>query len=362
MKEKMNFGRVIKLSGAYIAFIIGSGFATGQEIIQFYTSYGWLSIGAILISMFLFAWVGATVMGMGYDNKVRGNDPGAYQQFCGKYLGTFYEYFVTFFLFCVVVVLISGAGATLNEYYGLNHLIGSGLMAILIYIAYVFGLKGLINIVGTIGPVIIIFTVLVGLITIGGSIGDLANVSTAIQTVELPKASPNWLISGLSYASYNIFGAIIFLSTLGKESKSKKEAVWGGALGGIILMSATLVMNIALLSKIDIIGELAVPTLHLADNISPVVGIAFSIVLILGIFSTAAPMTWTVCDKITKEGTTKSKIIAAIVVLAAFIGGQLPFGTLVGIIYPYTGYLGLLLFICLAVYVIRTRKSKSETN
>ena len=127
-------------------------------------------------------------------------------------------------------------------------------------------------------------------------------------------------------------------------------------------MTATLVMNIALLSKIDIIGELAVPTLHLADSISPVIGIAFSVVLILGIFSTAAPMTWTVCDKITKEGTTKAKVIAAIVVLAAFIGGQLPFGTLVGIIYPYTGYLGLLLFICLAVYVIRNKTSKAKED
>ena len=357
MKEKLNFGRVIKLSGAYIAFIIGSGFATGQEIIQFYTSYGWLSVGAILISMFLFAWVGASVMGMGYDNKQEGKNPGAYQQFCGKYLGTFYEYFVVFFLFCVVVVLISGAGATLNEYYGLNHLVGSGLMAILIYVAYVFGLKGLINIVGTIGPVIIVFTVIVGLVTIAGSFDGLANVSTAIQNVNLPKASPNWIISGLSYASYNVFGAIFFLSELGKESKTRKEATWGGALGGIILMTATLVMNIALLSQVDIIGELAVPTLHLADSISPVVGVAFSVVLILGIFSTAAPMTWTVCDKITKEGTAKAKIIAAVVVVLAFVGGQLPFGTLVGIIYPYTGYLGILLFICLLVYKVRNRKT-----
>lgn len=360
MKEKLNLGRVIKLSGAYIAFTIGSGFATGQEIIQFYTSYGWASVGAILISMFLFAWVGASVMGMGFDNKQQGKNPGAYQQFCGKYLGTFYEYFVVFFLFCVVVVLISGAGATLNEYYGLNHLIGSGIMAVLIYVAYVFGLKGLINIVGTIGPVIIIFTVIVGLVTIAGSYEGLSNVATAIQSVNLPKASPNWVVSGLSYASYNVFGAIFFLSELGRESKSKKEAVMGGALGGIVLMSATLIMNIALLSKIDIIGELAVPTLYLADNISHFVGIAFSVVLILGIFSTAAPMTWTVCDKITKEGTTKSKIIAAVVVLCAFIGGQLPFGTLVGIIYPYTGYLGMLLFICLFVYNIKQIKSKKS--
>ena len=107
-------------------------------------------------------------------------------------------------------------------------------------------------------------------------------------------------------------------------------------------------------------GVLSVPTLHLADNISPVIGVIFSIVLILGIFSTAAPMTWTVCDRIVKEGTAKSKIVAAVIVVLAFIGGQLPFGTLVGIIYPYTGYLGILLFICLAVYEVRKRTGKKE--
>ena len=38
---------------------------------------------------------------------------------------------------------------------------------------------------------------------------------------------------------------------------------------------------------------------------------------------------------------------------AAFGLGQLPFGTLVGFIYPYTGYLGILLLVCLAVQRIR---------
>ena len=39
-KEKLDWKRVIILAGAIIAFTIGSGFATGQEIIQYYTAYG----------------------------------------------------------------------------------------------------------------------------------------------------------------------------------------------------------------------------------------------------------------------------------------------------------------------------------
>ena len=44
----VNWKRVLILAGAVIAFTIGSGFATGQEIIQYYTAYGWQSILVIL--------------------------------------------------------------------------------------------------------------------------------------------------------------------------------------------------------------------------------------------------------------------------------------------------------------------------
>ena len=43
MKQEHNafsWKRVLILAGAVIAFQIGSGFATGQEIIQYYTAYG----------------------------------------------------------------------------------------------------------------------------------------------------------------------------------------------------------------------------------------------------------------------------------------------------------------------------------
>ncbi len=41
----MNWKRIISLVGAIVAFSIGSGFVTGQEILQFFASYiGYLGI------------------------------------------------------------------------------------------------------------------------------------------------------------------------------------------------------------------------------------------------------------------------------------------------------------------------------
>lgn len=125
-------------------------------------------------------------------------------------------------------------------------------------------------------------------------------------------------------------------------------------------MTAVLFMNAALLLRVDEIAQFAVPTLRLAKDISPVLGALFSVVLLCGIFSTAAPMMWTVCSKLAPVGTKKSIIIAAVLTAAAFGLGQLPFGTLVGFIYPYTGYLGILLLVCLAGQRIRGSIRKSN--
>ena len=57
LKNNIRLSSVIKYAGAYIAFEIGSGFATGQEILQFYTSYGAMGIGAALISMIIFIFL-----------------------------------------------------------------------------------------------------------------------------------------------------------------------------------------------------------------------------------------------------------------------------------------------------------------
>ena len=52
--EKVSWKRVLILAGAIIAFTIGSGFATGQEIIQYYTAYG--VKGLLVILVFLVAF------------------------------------------------------------------------------------------------------------------------------------------------------------------------------------------------------------------------------------------------------------------------------------------------------------------
>ena len=63
MQQKSN--SVWGMAGAYIAFVIGSGFASGQEIVQFYAVFGRGGLGAIAISAVLLSWVGGSLMAAG---------------------------------------------------------------------------------------------------------------------------------------------------------------------------------------------------------------------------------------------------------------------------------------------------------
>lgn len=354
MVEKVRVLNVMKFAGAFIAFIIGSGFATGQEIMQFFTSNGLYSIVSIFISLILFIYFGSTVMSAGYDygsnSKYR-----PYKYFCGEKVGLFYEYFVPILLFISVVVMISGAGATLKEYYGLNYYVGCAMMTILVLIAFICGLDSLINIIGLIGPVIVIFSLIVGFTILFENLDGLQNISQTIKDVNLTKAGGNCVRSGIIYASYNMVSGLFFFTSLGNSADIRREAKYGAILGSLLLMIVILVMNFALLSKIKDIYKLSIPTLYFAKSISPLFGKVFSVILLCGIFSTAAPNFWTVCDEVSKNGKYNSNIIAIIVSIAVFFFGLFPFEKLVGNIYPLTGILGVFLFILIFLKQISKR-------
>jgi uncharacterized membrane protein YkvI len=352
MKESVNWITVLKYAGAFVAFMIGSGFATGQEVMQFFTAYGIWSIGGVLISMFLFAWSGSIVMKYGFENR-HDDDFNSFHYFCGRILGTFLEYFIPVFLFAVVVVMISGSGATMHQYFGLPHYVGAGLMAILVLVTNLFGLKRIVDIIGGLGPITILFTMLIAIGALINNPGGLANVSQAMARIgELPRATSSsnaWWLAGTLYVAYNVTGSIPFLTEMGKRASSAKEAVLGAILGAVALMTSGLLLNLALLSYIEDIAELSIPNLHFAEIISPALGMVFSLILLGEIFSTAAPMLWVSADKIGKEGTKRNKIAIVVLSIFAFFGGQLPFGMLIGTVYPYTGYLGIIVLITITI-------------
>lgn len=156
-----------------------------------------------------------------------------------------------------------------------------------------------------------------------------------------------WLFGGILFVAYNIVAGVPFMTKLGLEVQNKKEAWASGILGGVGLMSGALLLNIAMLGHVETLVNVEVPVLYLAQQISPVLALIFTFILLEEIFSTSAPMLWTVVDSLIKQDTNKKvkQGILIVVSLLSLICAQLPFGTLVGIVYPFTGYFGVVMLV-----------------
>lgn len=344
MSRDSNFKEIIKFAGTYISVCIGSGFATGQEIMQFFSAHGTISILASLICLVLLAFCGAKLLEIGHSVRLNSaNDIFTY--LCGNYIGRLLKALMPIFFFCSFVVMIAGAGAAMNQYYGISKNTGSLLLSVIVVLSVLLGINKVIDILGNIGPVIIFVSIGIGIITVARNFGTILEIDEIIPMLDITKAIDSWWISGIVYSGLNIIIVTPFLYGVGQTSRRKINCTWGGILGGVAFMAAAIVLNLGLMSDIQNVYTTEIPTLYMADKISPIIGTMFSFILIAGIYTTAVPLLWSVCSSFAKEKTAKFSVIALICGVIGFFGGRLPFATLVNFIYPISGALGVLIIV-----------------
>lgn len=337
--------QVIKTAGAFIAWVIGSGFATGQEVLQFFSSFGYMNYAVILINLVGFIGIGYLLMVTGYDNKTESKF-NQFEYFCGNKLGKFYTWLITATLLLLIPVLVAGGGATLNEYYGVNAYIGSAIMAGLVLLAYLIGFERMVKIISSLGPVIIFFSLIVGIITLFMDMEKWAEIPSYEDALAPYHAAPHWLLSGMLYLGLNFFPGSTYFTQLGYTAQSKKELKYAAILGGSALLLSITVVSTAIMLNGNATAGLDIPVLFLARKISYIFGAVFSIMLVLGIFSSCSVMMWSVCSRFSFKRKAWNTLCAVGVAVFAYLVSLLSFGKLIGTVYPIIGYIGLLFIGC----------------
>lgn len=343
-KSEVRISMVIKLAGAFCAFLIGAGFATGQEVMQYFTNYGFAkSIGVMVVNCVLGAWTAAAIMNLGNESK---DEQGlnSYRNLCGKYVGTFLSWFIPVFMFLTLVIMIAGFGSTLNQLFGTPHWVGNLIFAVVITAVVLLGLARVIDTIGFIGPAIIVVTMImaIGSLIVNGV--DITGWTKYISSHDVLLASGSWFMSGVLYALWNIVMCLPFMSAMGSKAQNKTEVIVGVVFGNIMFTAGAFFLVLAEGSQIEMIEEMSVPALTMAQNLSPVFGIIYAIILVLAIFTTAVPLMWSVAARLAPEKTWKFAIICLIIAVLGFFGGQLPFEKLINYIYPLIGYVGFIEF------------------
>ncbi|SOC13330.1 uncharacterized membrane protein YkvI [Ureibacillus xyleni] len=345
----------LQIGGAFVGLIVGAGFASGQEIMQYFTSFGILGIIGGLVATVAFAFLGMTLAQLGSKLQTTSHK-GVIYHIGGRYVGVVLDVLITFFLFGVAVVMFAGAGSTFNQMFGIDPMIGSIIMVALTIGTLLLNVKNIMNLIAVITPylMVVIFIILIySLFTMDISISE-ANEIAQNQA----SAASNWFMGALLYVSYNLAAGAALLIVMGGTEKDSKVAGLGGIFGGVMLGVLIILINLTMFVKMDVVAGVDMPTLELAKQIHPAVGVLMAIALLGMMYNTAVGMFYAFTVRFVAPDHKVFKPTIVAVGLVGFVASLVGFTTLVGKVYSTMGYLGFALII--AVLIAWTRRNKKE--
>lgn len=371
-KEKMRIGLLASLAGALLAYLIGSGTASGQESMQYFTSWG--SVGGTLTVMVINAVVMfCTFMAYTYAGRHGTSDlAGVCEFYCGKVVGKLFTAFAWIFNTCCFFFMISGFGSTLNQQWGLPLWAGYLIAVALAVGTSVMGLQGIVNIIGKIGPVVVTFLFLLGVIAAFRFFPHIPDGIVLIKSgqVELLQAGANPVLAGLSFGGCSILLVAAYMASIGKKlaAYKKKYTIILCAIGALAITVTVGILGLCHLGNVEQSATAAIPNLLIANDIfgaaSSILGPVFAIIILLSIYSTFCPMLWTCVSTIIKdEKSFKYKLTCILSGVGVFIVDLfIPYETLVNVIMTYCGYTGSVVFIVLTIrWIMVSRKDKLAT-
>ncbi len=343
----------IQIAGAFIGVIVGAGFASGQEILQFFTGFGWMGIAGGVLATFFFAFLGMNLTQLGSRLQTDSHKDVIYH-ICGKYLGMAVDFIITFFLFGVAVVMLAGSGSIFEEQFGIPSMAGNIIMAVVTILTVCLNIQKVISIISLVTPFLLLMVVIISVYALSTMGLDFSEVQKLAES-QTPAAS-NWFMGGLLYVSYNIAAGAAMLAVMGGTTKNEKQAGLGGILGGVGLGVLILLINVAMLVKMDVVEGSPMPILALANEISPAFGLLMFAVLLGMIYNTAVGMLYAFTARVVKRENPKFNVFVVLFGAAAFGASFIGFITLVGTVYPLMGYLGFTLITAIVFAWVRGKR------
>lgn len=344
---------VLKVAATYIGTVVGAGFASGQETLQFFAVFKDKGLIGLFIVTILFIVFGYIVMDLGRELNSKSHLE-IIKHTSGKFIGTMLDFLIIFFLFGALTAMLAGSGAMVNQQFGINGIWGNLFMAIFTVITVLSGLKGVINSISTVVPFLIVSSVGISLF----SVLFIPPATTEFVTLSA-KASGlirSWIWAAVLYVSYNIVLAVSVLGPLGAKEQDKKTIRNGAILGGIGLGGAAIAIYFAVVNNFDAVQNFEVPMLFIAGRLSYAVQIIYSIVLIAEIYTTAVGSLYGFTARITDMNGKKAKYFIIGNAFFAFIASQLGFSNLVRYLYPVVGYGGIILLTALLITKLKALK------
>lgn len=347
---KQNVGRGLEVVWGYLGAVIGAGFASGQEIVQFFVAYGAVGMRGVILAGVLFAFFGSQVLAMG-----RYWQTGGYQailaQLFGSRLGSIVDSLLSLFLFLGICTMFSASGAIFYEHLYLPAPVGILSAYAAVILLLLKDHQGLVSSYNLLVPVKILLLLSVAIYAVCSQ--ESLYVGLVPELVTVPNKEL-WPLASLLYVAYNFSLAMVILAEY-NEPSYRRTATLGALTGGLLLGLMALIMYQALLINMPEVMHYEVPMLYVAGRIGKGLKMIYLIVLWLGILTTALANTYGFAKRLASfSGLRYFSCLFLTATLAVPLAFQ-SFTRLVGIVYPLFGILGLAILLALG------RKFMQET-
>ncbi|WP_164669879.1 YkvI family membrane protein [Virgibacillus doumboii] len=292
------FGRYMVPAIIIQSTLIGGGYATGREIVQYgakYGAMGWLGGIGILL--------GFTVMAILMFELARKYQAFEYRKLLKELIGKYWFLFdIVYLLLAILIIAImaSATGEILSSTLGFNYWVGVILITVIVGILNFYG-KGLIERFKTFGTIALMlgYVLFAGLV-IGTTWDDAVEVLSSGNTSYMPGNVSIFAVlwTGILYVGYNlaVFPAALFAV---KRQKSRKESVISGIIAGVLMTVPWFLTYFALMGfypSEEVFGA-SVPWLVMLQEFPTAVVVIFGIVVGWTLVETASGMIHAFVDR-----------------------------------------------------------------
>jgi len=246
------FQRFLLPGLAFKAVVIGGGYATGRELAEFFLPSGPQG-GLLGILLAMLVWSAVCALTFMFAQATRSFD---YRNFFRRLVGRWWVLFeVAYLVFMVLILAVFGAaaGALLAAITGWPELAGTLLLMAGIGAVVAFGsysVERVFKWVSVFLYAIYFFFVVFSLTAFGDRI--VAGLTT-------PHPMQGWVQGGLTYACYNIVGAVVILP-VARHFLCRRDALVAGLLAGPLAILPALLFFMCMVAWYPQIGSEALPS------------------------------------------------------------------------------------------------------
>jgi uncharacterized membrane protein YkvI len=342
------FQRYLLPGFAFKAVVIGGGYATGRELAEFFLPSGPRGgLLAILLALGVWSLVCAVTFCLAYATKSWN-----YRAFFKNLLGPFWVLFeAAYLLFIILILAVFGAaaGAIGSAVLAWPQIAGTCCLIVCISLVAAYGSTSVERLFKWVS----IFLYAVYGIFVALSISAFGD--RILTNLTTPTPSDGWALGGLTYAGYNVVGAVVILPVL-RHLRSRKDALVAGALAGPLAMIPALLFFVCMIAYYPQIGSEPLPSDFLLRRLNfPAFHYLFQLMIFLALLESGTGCVHAFNERVAeayavRKGRSLSKaarlsITAALLLGSIFLAARFGLVTLIARGYRGLAYLFLGVFI-----------------